>query len=384
MSFLGDGEVHWERVYDRYQYLPFSVWWDQLLLILSLNPPQGINDDPYIHTLSYVIGTVFNAPQLFWIGVAMVYGYFFSGTIVKLLSYVNWRSKYNKFFFLFFMVLFFLWKTPHSMQTVRTWTGMWVLLYAVLSYHETKNWKYLALALTPPLIHIGYVILAFPVWVVLFTGFRNIKIYFIVFVVSMFFSNFVGQTGFNETIAQSSEVGASKTNAYYVDDERAVRLAEKRKLLRGGMNFYKKFESEGRQNQVMKGLIIFIFIALSSRFDYLEKTLYSYVLAVAANANFFTSIYAAHNRSWEIACVITLILMVIYLSKDNIKNIKYSVYKVKLPLYVFCVAIFPYILYLISDLLNYTSPYVVFLPGLHWLDPDGVGMSIRQFIGLFL
>jgi hypothetical protein len=384
ISFLGDGEVHWQKVYDNYQYLDFSVWWDQLILILSLNPSQNTNDDPYIHLLSYLIGAILNAPQLFWIGVAIVYGYFFSGTLVKLLGYVNWKSNYNKFFFFFFLVLFLFWKSPLAMQTVRTWTGMWVLLYAVISYFETKNRKYLLLALTPPLIHIGYVLLAFPVWVVLFSGFRNVKIYFAIFITSIFFSNFVSETGFNETIAQSSEVGAQKTKAYYLDDERAQRLAEQNELKKSDSTFYKKYESDGIQYQVMTGLIFFIFIFLRSGLGHLEKTLYCYSLAIAANANFFTKIYAAHYRSWEIACVILLILMVIILSKNNIKSMKYSFIKIKLPLFIFFIAIFPYVLYLISEFLSYSSPYIVLMPIAHWIDPDSVGMSMRQFLGELL
>ena len=126
-SFLGDGAVHWEKVYKNYLYLDFSVWWDRLMAILSFSPTSYTNDDVYIHVLSYLVGTVLNVPQLFFVFVAIVYGYFYSGAVVKFLSYVNWDSNYNKFFFYAFLFLFAIWKFPLNMQTVRTWTGMWVL-----------------------------------------------------------------------------------------------------------------------------------------------------------------------------------------------------------------------------------------------------------------
>jgi hypothetical protein len=382
-SFLGDGRRHWERVYDHYQYLDFSVFWTELMAILSLAPLETTNDDPYIHLLSYLVGGIFNAPGLFFVAVAVVYAYFYSGAIVKLLSYVNWSSNYNKFFFLFFLVIFLLWIPPLKMQTVRTWTGMWVLVYAILSYHETKKKKYLFLALMPPFIHVGYLALALPIWAVLFSGFRKPIVYFLIFISSIFVSNFVEQIGFNK-FASQTELGASKTKAYYVDDDRAEQNARNSEGSSQNNRFYKVFASNKIHLKLLTGLIIFMFIFLRKRgFGRIENTLFSYGLAMAAFANFFTSIFAVHNRGWNIAGVLILSLLVIFLSKQNFKNISFSTFKIKLPLYIFSIGFIPYLLYLMSDFLSFTSPYVFFLPLINWIEPD-MGISIRGLIGLLL
>ena len=101
-SFLGDGAVHWDNVYNHYQYLDFSVFWSELLDIMMLDHSQDVNDDPYIHIVSYFVGGVLNAPGLFFVFVAAVYGYFYSGVMVKIIGYINWKSKFNKFYFIFF------------------------------------------------------------------------------------------------------------------------------------------------------------------------------------------------------------------------------------------------------------------------------------------
>ena len=382
-SFLGDGAVHWNNVYNHYQYLDFSVFWSELLDIMMLDHSREVNDDPYIHILSYFVGGVLNAPGLFFVFVGAVYGYFYSGVMVKIIGYINWKSKYNKFYFIFFLSILILWIFPLKMQTVRTWTGMWVLLYAILSYHETRKKKYLLLALMPPLIHIGFLALAFPIWVVLFTGFRNPKFYFIIFVLSIFFSNALQQTGFSNFASQTS-VGESKIEDYTLDDTRIERYADIREKRHSDTNFYKRFEDINLQINVLSGIIIFIFIFLRKRgFGKIEITLFSYGLAMAAFSNFFNSIYAVHNRGWEIATILILSLLVIFLSKNNLRSIPYSFFKVRLPLFIFIIGLFPYCLFLLSNTLSFTSPFVFFLPVISWIDSK-IATTIREVIGLFL
>ena len=382
-SFLGDGAVHWDNVYNHYQYLDFSVFWSELLDIMSLDHSREVNDDPYIHILSYFVGTILNAPGLFFVFVGAVYGYFYSGVMVKIIGYINWKSKYNKFYFIFFLAMLVLWIFPLKMQTVRTWTGMWVLLYAILSFHETRKKKYLLLALMPPLIHIGFLALAFPIWIVLFSGFRTPKIYFIVFILSIFFSNALQQTGFN-SIASQTSVGTSKIKAYNVDDARIERSTNKMEEASSNTRFYKRFETLNLQKNVLSGIIIFIFIFLRKRgFGKIENTLFSYGLAMAAFSNFFTTIYAVHNRGWEIAAILILSLLVIFLSKNNLNSIRYSFFKVKLPLFIFTIGLIPYGFYLLSNVLSFTSPFAFFLPMFSWIDPE-IATSLRGLIGLFL
>ncbi|WP_127844467.1 hypothetical protein [Psychroflexus aestuariivivens] len=382
-SFLGDGSRHWARVYDHYQYLEFQVFWEELIAIVSFKPLPSTNADVYIHLLSYFIGGVLNVPDLFFVCVAFVFAYFYSGTMVKLLSYVDWKSQYNKFYLLFFLMLFILWKAPGSMQTVRTWTGMYVLLYAVISYYETKRRKYLLLALTPPLIHVGFFALAIPIWLVLFTGFRNPKVYFIIFLVSTLASNIVNQESLKQNLSQT-ELGASKVNAYHVDDERADIRQEQVENIAKKERFYKDFERNKIHHHVLTFIIIFIFLILSNRhFGDIEKTLFSYGLAMASFSNFLTSIYAVHNRGWQIAGFLILALMVIFLSKNNLKSFKFSTLKIKLPLSLAVILMTPYLLFLLSDFIYKTSVYVAFMPIFSWINPD-MAINIRGFIDLFI
>ena len=382
-SFLGDGYVHWNNVYNHYQYLDFSVFWSELLDIMMLDHSQDVNDDPYIHIVSYFVGGVLNAPGLFFVFVGAVYGYFYSGVMVKIIGYINWKSKFNKFYFIFFLTMLILWIFPLKMQTVRTWTGMWVLLYAILSYHETRNKKYLLLALMPPLIHVGFNALAVPIWFVLFSGYRNPKFYFIIFVLSIFFSNALQQTSFSNIASQTS-VGASKIKGYTLDEKRIEGNLKQNAEKASNARFYKRFETLNLHVNVLSGIIVFIFIFLRKRgFGKIENTLFSYGLAMAAFSNFFTSIYAVHNRGWEIAAILILSLLVIFLSKNNLNSIRNSFFKVKLPLFIFTIGLIPFGFYLLSNVLSFTSPFALFLPVISWIEPE-IATSLRAVIGYLL
>jgi hypothetical protein len=376
-----DGVRHLAKAERHYQYLDFSTWWEELIAILSLDPINNTQSDVFIHVISYIAVGIFGAPFLFFTLVAAVYGYFFSGALVKIFSYIDWKSGYNLRFFYFFLVLLILWRTPDAMQTVRTWTGMWVLIYALLSYHETKNKKYMLLALCPLFIHIGYAMLGIAYWAVLFTGFRNPKIYFIIFIFSIFVSNVVEQTGFLDFAAQT-EIGEKKSKAYYLEGDRADEYYESKQ--ESSANFYKKYVELNIHHYVLSGIIIFMFVFLRKRgFGELENTLFSYALAGASFSNFFTPIFAVHNRGWFIAGFLIISLLVIFLSKQDLRKIPLSSLKVKFPLFISALATIPFMLFFISSFLFFTSSNIILMPLIIWIVPES-GFTIRDVIVFFL
>jgi hypothetical protein len=382
-SHLGDGASNFENLINNYLYLSFSDFWDGLMAIFAFDPMVYTNDDPYLHFLSYFVGTILNAPELFFLFVGIVYAYFYSGAMVKLLEYVNWNSKYNKFYFSFFLILFLLWHNPGHMQSVRNGTGVWILIYTVISYHQTKKIKYLFLLLLTPLVHIAYLVLAIPFLVVLISNYRNPKIYFTIFMLSVLTTNFVNPDSANEFVSQT-EVGRKKATGYTVDEDRAEKIEEQIEERSSDSRFYKTYQQYKIHYNVLTGLIIFMFLFLRNRgFGQIENTLFSYGLAGASFANFFNFNFAVFNRTWGHSSIFILVLLLIFLSKHNLKNILFSFLKVRLPLFIFSLAFVPHILYLTSAFLNFTPVYVLMMPVVMWIEFD-MGISIRGLIGLFM
>jgi hypothetical protein len=194
-------------------------------------------------------------------------------------------------------------------------------------------------------------------------------------------SNLINPESANDIIAQT-EIGASKARSYTVDEERAENF--KNNIAQGDGRFYKKYQASRIHYNVLTGLIIFMFLFLRNRgFGEIENTLFSCGLAGASFANFLSFNFAIYNRVWLIASILILALLIIFLSKENLRKIPYSLLKIKLPLFIFSVALFPYILFLLSANLNFTSTYVLFMPVVMWIDFD-MGISIRGLIGFFM
>jgi len=372
-----DGAIQLNHVYDDYQYKDFSWFWEQMLEIFTLSGKAEFAE-PYGHILAFIFGSFLNSPGSFFVGVALVYGYFFSGSLVKLLSYVDWNSNYNRFYFFSFLAMMVMWVNLKDMNTVRTWTGMWVLIYAVMSYYETKHKKYLLLAFVPPFIHIGFSAMCIPVWIVLFSGYRNPKLYFIIFILSTLFSGVTQQSGVYEDVASTSELASRKVSAYSMDEDKIEKIETNRN--ERSSNFYKMYEKYGMQNYVLTGLVIFIFLFLRQiGFSKIENTLFSYGLALASFANFTSFISALHARTWTIAAVFIMTLVVVFLSKNNFRNTHFAFMKVKLPLTIFTLLFIPYFLLKISMFLNIGSVFLFFTPFFSWINPE-IGISIRDFI----
>ena len=146
-SHLGDGKDHFESLLRNYSDVDFTSFISDSVNILSLNPTIYTNDDLYLHVVSYFVGSVISLPNLFFSVIALVFSFFYSGALVKLFSYVNFRSRHIGIFFLFFIILTLLWIHPGKMQSVRHGTAFWVLIYYILSYTQTKKIKFLFLSI---------------------------------------------------------------------------------------------------------------------------------------------------------------------------------------------------------------------------------------------
>jgi hypothetical protein len=382
-SHMGDGATHINNMLAHYPNLSFSQFWNELINILSFNPSYGTNDDPYLHILSYFVSSVLNSPNLLFVGVALVFAYFYSGAIVFLMSYVNWKSQYNKFYFTFFLILFLFWQNPGNMQSIRVGTAIWIVIYGIIGYHKTKKIKYVFLIFLSPFFHFAFLLLVLPFCIVLFSGYRNPRVYFIIFLISVFSANIVDSSALNNLVSQT-EIGASKVKSYTLDEERIENIKQNNLELAKTSRFYKVYQTDKIHYNLLTGLIIFMFFFLRKKgFNQIENTLFSYGLAGTSFANFLAFNYAVYNRLWVISGIFILSLFVIFLSKQKLRTRSISFLKIQLPMFIFVVGFIPYLFFLVSAFLNFTSLYVLFMPIVMWIEYD-MGISIRGFIGFFM
>ena len=364
-----DGVGHLLEVYKHYVGLSFEQFLSELWKILTLRPSPGTNNDVYIHVLSYLTGGVLGEPRFFFPIVAFVYGYFFSGAMLEVFKYS--RSNRHSYLFIFFATLFFLIKNIEGVNTIRTWTGLWILVYACLKYYSTKQVKYVFLMFVPPLVHVGWFVMALPAWIVLVLG--NKKVFYAVLFVVSSSTTFVNPGTVTEVLS-STELGKAKVNSYYIEEARVGTAA--------GQRFWKWFEEFGLQKWALN---IFIFSLLISQVYFFtmnrfQATIFSIGLLTITLSNVSWYLYAVSNRSWIAGAVFILAAYVCVMlhpstrSKVPVSNPVYNV-----GLHISLLLFLPYFLYNLSTLLDFPSVFLIGLPFLAVLIPEA-NISIKDLL----
>jgi hypothetical protein len=375
---IGDGSRHWQKVYDYYVGLPFGQFIADIGDILLFAHNENLKGDLYVHFLSYFVGQILGIPGAFFIIAGFIYGYFFAGSMMKVFHYFPSLTKHFPFFIiaLYFITILNL----QSMNTVRTWTGFWVLFYGVIQYHDTRRWKYLFLVLSAPFFHIGYFVMALPVWAVVFLPLKRYWI-MVVYIASFFVSFVSPQSVVNQL--QQLERGEEKVRGYYVEEKASV--ADR--IQRQSKNrWYKIYWKSGIVEWAVVGVAV-IFLLNGDylrRMDSLEGLLFSAGLTskVLSNATWF--LYALSNRSGVIANLFILAAITLYWQRHYASGEALSLPPWLRPLlYMAILFIVPVFVFYLSNTLEYLSAYILFFPEVAWFSEE-LRMTIRELIGKLL
>lgn len=371
-----DGYRHWLNVYNHYVGLSFSQFLSEAGDILLFRPNHEVNEDLYIHVISYLTGSVLSLPGLFYVVVAFVYGYFFSCSMFRLFTVFPKFNK-NKLFFAF-AIVFILLLSIVKMNTVRTWTGAWILFYACISYYQTGQKKYLMLMFVPPFIHFAFFVIAIPAWIVAFAGNRKM-IYVIIFIAS--FATTLISPNLAMKQLRITEVGENKVYDYKIEQQSTIEGTLKEF---GSLTFYAQYIKANIHTLAIAAVaFMFIFFGIYFRsMTNLECSLFSIGILTYALSNTTWYISALSNRSVVVAALFILASLLLYWQRHYVYNFNWSFPKSqRLLLTVVLITLGPYFIYKLIDITYYTNIFMVVFPFLPWFF-DGLRISIREILGL--
>jgi len=377
-----DGVRHLLLVYDHYVGMSFAQFAEDLWYVLTLqDASHPAIRDPYKHLVSYFVGGVLGQPQFFFTVIAFVYGYFFTGSLLEIFRHVQWR--HFNYVILGLAAMLFLVKNIEGVNTVRTWTGLWVLVYACLRYYDTKKARYALMMLLPPFIHFGYFVMVLPALAVLVLG-NKPRVYAVIFMLSSV-TTFINP-GDIVDIVSTTERGAEAVAGYYVEEEATFedRLAYAQNV---GGRWWNQFRFLGIQKWALNILIYTLLAAgvYFSLMSYRQKSLFSVGLITLALSNSTWFFFAVSNRSWLIGCVFILASFIMTRTNPHtgsglIKQAPpYYKWGVNLSLLLF----FPFFLYNLSTILDYPSVFMFVAPFVVWLEPE-MNMSIKYLLQVLL
>jgi hypothetical protein len=366
-----------------YYYLGWDTFADRFIGIITLSLEDGSPSDLYIHILCGIAGSMFSSTSLLFALVGTVYGYFYGSALLKVIDFSN--SKLKKISFLTFMLilLFMIHRSFDSMQTIRSWTGMWVLFNGVFGYYKTKNKKYLLLIIISPFFHLMYGFIAIPA--ILAIAFKSLPKFLFVGIYAISFLFNVNSLLIVDA-ASDNDLAKKKLVSYYrVDKEGgtidpiALRQEESNAV------WYAKF---GKTTSVYTGATFFmIFLILGGYYskkimNNVEYGLMTTALLMATLANFLSFAYALYSRTMANASTYVLALMVLLVLRGVFKKrpgINYEAVGIWIGVIIFI----PKIVYFSSDFLYRTSMLLFVFPFINLFDTS-LNFSVRDTINLFL
>lgn len=375
----GDARRHLMDVELVYSQMSLNLFLSDLWRILTFQLTESGSKDVYKHLIAWLFGGVLGMPQLFFPFVAGVYGYFFAGSVLHVLR--DFCLSRTNYVVLAFVFVFLMLQGVDGYFTVRTWTGMWILIYACLQYHEQPRVRYLLLMFVPPFIHLGFFLLAIPAWIVLTFGSRPLA-YVIVFALSSV-TTILPQEQIMQQIAQT-ERGATQVAGYRA--ERQDSAIEEFLGNTQETNFYNAYRRAGLQRWAPTVLVVTL-LACGMYLRWMthyQKRIFSIGLLTLSFSNMTWFLFAVHNRSLTIAMVF---IVAAYLmarldpeTRDRFRNLPpYYKWGLHLSLLLFV----PLMMFEVSVLLERYGFYSLGAPFMALLAPES-NMDFKEAIRFVL
>lgn len=377
-----DGHSHLMNAKQFYTDMSLGEFFTKAYEVVTFSATVG-STDLYLHVISFLSTSVLQSPTLIHVFAGMVLGYFFTKSVLLVLK-DNLQTK-KGYILLGFIVLFLLIRSIGALNSIRMWTGMWVLFYGTYSYAIKKEVKYLYVTGFAILVHFSYVVILIPV-VLSYLIQKKKTLLTVVYAVSFFTS--LGFSVFQAYLPQS-DLLENKQKFTVIDSKDKAKLfadnAEKAEVASANLNFYKASGATNYLNYSIVGLtILLLFFYLKRETDTKLNFLIAVGVGLYTFANLVSFSPALQGRTKTIAATFILaaaihlqLTMKAYLVSQKTKTLINIVYT------LFLTSAIPMFLFQISYIFQSFSFYLLFLPEVSWLlgDQDS---SLRSIIGLLI
>lgn len=373
LSEESDGTRHLAYAEDYYQNMSLAQFYEESIAILSLSPIHPAQDDIYLHALSYIVSSLIGLPGALFFFAGLIYGIFYSGAIIRLIQLFRLdKSRTWSVMAGLFLIIFAIGKSFETINSIRTWTGFWVLAYGVLTYLYTARRRHLIWVLATPLIHFAYGVMAIPALVVLIFKPRPI-IFSVIFALSFFIRP---DANYIRTSLALGDLGKNKVELYYDEENASLSWVQKEY---GGTRFYNQYNRLRAQDYVVSILAFFFILSgfYRRRMKRDESILFSIGILTIAVSKYLQFMSDLSNRISIIGFLFLCASFFLILSRLDIQYRGNSILKALTILTL--IGLSPFFLYKISDFLYFTSLYMIFLPLTAVILPE-VNISVQEFI----
>lgn len=349
------------------------------MLTFQFQKTELLRGDLYIHALSFLTGRIIRDARFFTGLAAAIYGYFYLASLEQIFS--SKLSQRNSIIIVAITVFFISQRFIDNFQTIRTWTGLWILTYGSIRYFKGHGKKYLLYMFSAPLVHLGYFLMALPVYAMLVLK-KMPPLFFVSICLLSFFVN-SESFGLIEKIKRN-DAAQERAGYYFVSKgetfERLSRLLE-------NTNIYKKLSNSSQKIStyiVIASLTLFGYYRKASMNDIEYIFMGSCLLSIALS-NVAVTIYAVHNRTLVIASLFAFLVLVSLIRRGvfRINGNTLSSVMNRLAVILCLFTGIPYFLFVVSNNLNFASWGVLFIPIVPMTSSE-FGSSIKDILIFFL
>lgn len=369
------------RLVKSYYTLDLSNFINRFYGIITFAPLPDSPNDLYIHFLCGIAGSLFGSVGLLFAIVGGVYGYLYGNAMLKIIKLP--QSKKIGVLAVFLVTLFVIHRSFENMQTIRSWTGMWVLFNGVLGYYQSKKRKYLFLMIISPFFHLMYAFIAIPAILLAIFKFIPRKL-----IIGIYLFSFVANvnTLLLVNVASENQLTEKKLGSYYRinDDGEAIDPIANRQENSNAV-WYAKY---GKTDAVYYGATYFIcFFLLAGYFKKeiltnVEYGLFATGILMASLANFLSFAYALYSRTMANATVYILAVLVLLVLRGFFINY-HTIFWRKIGIRIGVLIFIPKIVFFISYFIGKTSMLLLALPFLIVFG-ESLNFSIKEFIKVFI
>ncbi|WP_323027647.1 hypothetical protein [Gelidibacter japonicus] len=375
-----DGSTHLTQAKEYYSNMSLVEFFKKAYEILTFSSIEGATDI-YLHCLSYVSSSILQIPELIHVFAGFVLGYFFIKSVLLVLKN-NLRSK-KSYILIGFIVLFLLIKSIGALNSIRMWTGMWILFYGTYSWAITKEKKYLYVILFSIFVHFSYAVILIPV-IAAYALQKQKRVLVTLYILSFFAT--VGFSFFAPYIPES-DLLANKQSIYTIDsDEDSERYELKTidaKQVRQSQTFYKAFGEVNYLNYSIVGLsLILVYFYFDKNADLKLNFLIAVGMGLYAFANIVAFSPGLQGRTKAIAALFILAAAIhLQLTLRHYRISLRKLNSIRIGLVLFLISAIPMFLFQISYIFQNISFFSLLFPQISWYLGDA-DYSIRTAIGL--
>lgn len=283
--------------------------------------------------LAYLVSLYSNNGWYLIIVYGFIYGYFYSRNMWYVLEWIKGNSKV---FTVVLIVCMFLTIPIWNLNGFRFWTAAHVFTYGLLPFvFERKKKSLIWCFITPFIFHYSFLIALVPLSIYLLFGDR-IKIYFFLFIVSFFISEFdISQ--FNTLVEQYIPESIAERSSSYRDEDKVEALREGE--VKTDMVWYAKYYGRTLRWSIVALLIL---IYWGSRKTIKENQellrLLSFIFLFFFFANLLATIPSG-GRFLAIGNLIALAFLVLHLQNNKVKKEIHTLSKIATPFLLFFIII---------------------------------------------